>query len=519
MRDDGASRGNAMYVDARRSGNVLSGSFALPVGTSAAGYLEHLSSLKRADFGVCAHNATPSADAGIFLSVVVRTQGKRIEELMDVLLCLAAQTDDDFEVLLVGHKVEQAARKPLALLVESFPPSLTNRMSYHAVDYGTRTTPLQIGFASARGRYVAVLDDDDLVTDTWVADFKELARNHDGAMLMSYVVTQRWGTRLVEGGDGLHRELHAESAFDDSYCHDFDVASQLAVNACPLMGLAFPKFVFQDLGLSFDETLTTTEDWDFLMRVYSICGVACCDRVDSVYRQWTNAETSHTEHDSREWDVNYAVIVQKMNETPFLLGTGDVESVRAKSPRAIASRDALLHTAALLVYGEPFCPSAEDVGKDLLAHREGKAVENGALCVRAVPGDREWDLSFVVDSRRLDDAQGVSTVVFSPLSSAFSVLGEFCFEFVDISGRSTRLDFSNACFHNGYQVDCNHIVFLKEHPFVAFRLPSVRQIQRVNFAFQLIPSVPDYYIDQIAKGEIGLKIGRAMRWFARKIAK
>ena len=49
-------------------------------------------------------------DNAPFLSVVMRTQGKRIEMLREAVLCLWAQTCQDFEVLIMGHNLDGEAR-------------------------------------------------------------------------------------------------------------------------------------------------------------------------------------------------------------------------------------------------------------------------------------------------------------------------------------------------------------------------------------------------------------------------
>ena len=51
------------------------------------------------------HQQTASRPFG---SVLVRTQGKRDEGLRETLLCLAAQSLQDFEVLILAHKVTEA---------------------------------------------------------------------------------------------------------------------------------------------------------------------------------------------------------------------------------------------------------------------------------------------------------------------------------------------------------------------------------------------------------------------------
>lgn len=489
---------------------MVCGTFCLPRNTAAATYLRVLGARTAPHVDVPA--ATPVVDGAVpqdpFLSVVVRTQGKRLEELADVLLCLAGQQDDDFEILIVGHRVEEERRAPLLDLLRSFPPSLTRRIRYCSVDCGTRTTPLRVGFALARGRYVSILDDDDLVMDTWTLSFRELARDNDGKMLHSYAVTQKWGTRPT--AEPEHRELYAQSTFDNGYCHDFSVSAQMSVNSCPLMSLAFPRFVFSSLGIDFDERLTTMEDWDFLMRVYALCGVASKGEVTSIYRLWTNAESSHTLHTAEEWDVNYKKIVDKMNGRPYLLDTGAVEDVRAHSPQSAISREALAHSACLAAYATP--QAERELWRDVALLHKGRSSKVDAECAQGHVASGGWDLSFF-----FNDAPLVSMLVLSPLRAPFKVLGEFKMRVVGSDGSEQVLDFAHCSVHNGYQVDCNHIVYLKENPFVAFTLANPVHVQRVDFSFKLMATVADYYVDQVTLGKRGLTIGRARRWLNRKL--
>ncbi len=498
------------HVRVEERDDMVCGTFSLPRNTAAAAYLRMLGA--RAVPQVDAPTAMPVIDDAVtqdpFLSVVIRTQGKRIEELTDVLLCLAGQQDDDFEVLIVGHRVEEGRREPLLDLLRSFPRSLTRRIRYCFVDHGTRTTPLRIGFTLARGRYVSILDDDDLVMDTWTSSFKGLARNNDGKMLHSYAVTQKWGTRPT--AEPEHRELYAQGTFDNGYCHDFSVSAQMSVNSCPLMSLAFPRFVFASLGIDFDEQLTTMEDWDFLMRVYALCGVVSKDEVTSIYRLWTNAESSHTLHTTEEWDLNYKKIVDKMNGRPYLLDTGAVEDVRAHSPQSAISREALAQSACLAAYETS--QTERTLWRDVALLHQGKSSKVEAECVRGHVATGEWDLSFFFNDDPL-----VSMLVLSPLRAPFKVLGEFRMRVVDGDGSEQVLDFANCSVHNGYQVDCNHIVYLKENPFVAFTLAKPVHVQRVDFSFKLMATVADYYVDQVTLGKKGLTIGRARRWLNRKL--
>lgn len=494
---------------------MLRGTFALPEHSSAARFIANLAKASgtRTDFDD-GQKMEPHFDGGTdggskpFLTVVVRTQGKRREELMDALLCLASQCDDDFELVLIGHKVSEENVAVLGELVAQCPASLRSRLRFYLIDHGGRTAPLQAGASLARGSYVSFFDDDDLLMDTWVARFKELAKGHEGQILFQYAVSQKWEATSTSRSEAS-RELRACDGFNATYCRDFDAASQLTTNTCPLMSLAFPIFLFRDLGMRFDDTLTTTEDWDFLMRAYSVCGVVSSGEPTAIYRLWTNTETSHVLHGEREWAANYERIVSRLNERPFLLAPGGVEDVRSKEIGVISSKISLARTSLLALYAD--CVNTEQTVDDLFGKRTGRKPSPEVPFASACPGDGEWDVTF-----ELPDAPSVSELVFSPVHHGFIVLGEFSMRVTGSDGSVFEYDFAQ-CAHNGYQVDCNHIVYLKDNPFVSLKLPQETKVMEVDYKFVLMPRVPDYYIDQITLGNAGLVVGRARRWLGRKI--
>lgn len=251
-----------------------------------------------------------------FLSVVTRTQGKRPEMLREALLSLGAQTDDDFEVLLIGHKLNEDQHTLITQLIEEMPQGLQDRIRFIKLDHGNRSTPLNIGFAYAHGEYISILDDDDLTFDNWVEAFHTAAREKPGRILHAYTVAQDW--EVVNSDCGLPG-LRAASALKNMFCKDFVMIKQLEMNICPPGGLSFPAYVFQELGIIFDETLDTTEDWDFLMRASFITGVTDIRIPTFVYRLWTNAENSSTLHDQTEWKKNYGRIQDKFVSMPVIL--------------------------------------------------------------------------------------------------------------------------------------------------------------------------------------------------------
>lgn len=259
-----------------------------------------------------------------FLSVIVRTQGKREESLREVFLCLEGQENQDFEVVLIGHKLNAPQESLVRTIVEQQSPNLQEKIRFLKLDYGNRTTPLNIGFARAWGEYIVTLDDDDIVLDNWVSNFYKAAKEYPGKVLYNYAFAQNWS--VIDGGD-FDGGLRAESAFDSEFAHDFNDVTQVELNRCPPVGLAYPASAFQKMGIIFDESLATTEDWDYLMRVAYVCGVYSINETACIYRKWINAETSFTVHKKEEWERNYNTIVEKICKKMLCLPVGGASTI------------------------------------------------------------------------------------------------------------------------------------------------------------------------------------------------
>ena len=258
------------------------------------------------------------------LSIVVRTQGNRSHGLREVFTCLAAQTSQDFEVVVVAHKVNIDQQIEVERLIEDTPLSLRTRIRLEVLDRGGRASPLNAGFAGAEGRYIAILDDDDLVFAHWVETFAAMERRAAGRMLRTVSVPQDVEIVTVNG----HPATRAIGTLIDQYPPKFDFLDHLLTNRTPNTAVAFPRGVFHDLGQHFDEELSTTEDWDFMMRVASIVGVESSPTVTCIYRWWETAESSRTVHDQHEWQRNHGAIFKKFDESQILFPAGSARRVR-----------------------------------------------------------------------------------------------------------------------------------------------------------------------------------------------
>lgn len=259
-----------------------------------------------------------------FLTTVIRTRGRRTHTLRETLLCLHGQTDRDIELLVVGHRLDQDAIKRVERILDDQPEEMRKRTRLKLVGDGNRVRPLNVGFAEARGRYIAILDDDDVPMGHWVETFRKLDARSPGRLLRAACVRQDVETVKILG----HQGLRAEGPPERPYTKVFDLFQHLRGNQSPPVCIAFPRGAFHDLGLQFDETLTTTEDWDYIMRVALLLGVESSAECTSVYRWWVRGKSSRTDHDQAEWTRNYYAILRKMDSSPVLLPPGSTERLR-----------------------------------------------------------------------------------------------------------------------------------------------------------------------------------------------
>jgi glycosyltransferase involved in cell wall biosynthesis len=259
---------------------------------------------------------------GPFASVLLRTQGRRPDTLHDALLSLAAQTCEDYEVLLLCHDAPDDAVRVVEGVVASFPPEFASRVRVVRVTGGRRGTPLNAGVREARGRYVVILDDDDVVMANWIEEFAAVAARAPGSIVRAVVARQDF----VVGEPG--RGYEAVTAPVTPYPDHFDLLGHLIDNWSPLCGFAFPRGAFAELGVWFDDELTVLEDWDVVVTLAPLCGVACTAEPTSVYRRWVVGSHSGVDHSDEEWDAARHVIRARLDARPVLLPPGEVARVR-----------------------------------------------------------------------------------------------------------------------------------------------------------------------------------------------
>lgn len=259
-----------------------------------------------------------------FLSVIMRTQGARPTELREALLCLAAQTNQDFELIIIAHRTDIPEQIQVEQIILDQEPDFRERIRLLLLDHGNRASPLNLGMEQARGRYLAALDDDDLVMANWVEAFARAVEKKPGQTARTQVLVQNFVAAEVLG-QPVTRAVNSPSA---PYDEEFFLYRHLFQNQTPIHGYAFPRSVITDLGLRYDESLTTTEDWDLLLRAASLTGVADTGTPTAFYRVFVRGESSRTAHKAAEWGLNESAVIREISSRPLLLPAGESVALR-----------------------------------------------------------------------------------------------------------------------------------------------------------------------------------------------
>ena len=392
-----------------------------------------------------------------FLTVLTRTQGRREAGLEESLLCLAAQTDRDFEVIIVGHRLEPEGRELVTRLVSEQPDYLRERIRFVECEEPGRSSPLNYGFAIARGEYMTMLDDDDIMMDNWVESFHKTANAHYGAAAHNYMVRQDW--EYVPGMLGECEAMRAAGPTQPMFCVPYDKKEQLVLNRCSQSSVAYPTYAFQRWGQKFDVALNVTEDWDYMVRVITLCGVYDSGVVTGIYRWWLNGVTSATLHSQKEWDETYLKLTKKFSQIPVVM-------------------------PASAMFGAGTGVMANAVAE--LFSRNGGADFDGATCRQSEsskPGLRR-----VYDFESLPDGVYQGLLRFDPCYAGGVALSDLFITVTAQNGEEYVFGTSDVS-HNGWWIN-NTLAFMEEDPQIYFLLPDGVCASHVHVEFNGPQNLP-----------------------------
>ena len=261
--------------------------------------------------------AASGADVvGPFCSVIVRTQGNR-RSLIDTLTSLAAQSDRDLEVLLMVHHSDAEIVAAIRRHVASFGDDFASVVRVHQVLGGGRSKPLNRALEVAHGRYVAVLDDDDIVTSDWVAEFRRLADLHPGAVVRCSCVEQ-----MIERRDTPLFDFEAVSGFETPHPVHLDLFDLVRANRSPQCSYAVPVAAVRALDICFDDAQRVCEDWKFQLDAVRYAGIAASPSVTSVYRRWSGSGGSATAEERETWLTDHEKVIDDLDTVPTVMPPG-----------------------------------------------------------------------------------------------------------------------------------------------------------------------------------------------------
>lgn len=432
-----------------------------------------------------------------FLSVVMRTQGKRLSALQEVFLCLGGQTDMDFELLLIIHKAMRRNIEEVRRLVRKQPEELRERIRIFEVEYGKRSVPLNVGFAEAKGSYIAALDDDDLVFENWVEVFHCAAQQHFGRIIHTYSFAQDW-TRIPEGKQaGALRAVYKPIP---EYCTPFNLLDQIYANHCPFMTIAFPAFVFQEIDERFDEILDTTEDWDYIMRISALCGVYDVEEATSIYRIWKNEENSESLYSKDVWKKNQEYIWKKMEQQPLLIEKKYVSDLIEISKFRYFYQTSEKKVEVMRV-NEWFQP------KLYLDFGEGY---NERDVLRSSDSGEEHTFRYCYKIKELSEKK-VKSFRWDPSEKKDFVIQDLKITLRDQENVERKCKV-NAGRTNGIRLERHTIVFLKEDPQICFKIKNNIHLKEIEISGKLEVKVTDEIYDKLLGESVLKKFMERLKW-------
>lgn len=203
------------------------------------------------------------------VSVVVRTLNRR-DTLQIALTSLANQTFDEFEVVLVND-----AGDDVSDLVESFSDRLTIQYVRHEERKGA-AAGLNTGVASARGRYIAYLDDDDVVYPFHLESLWRAITDGDGTRQFVY---SDYNRVLLNGrGQSATSVARVPLPTWEFNPQQLQVENQIAIHT-----YLHARECVDAVG-GFDNRLSVLQDWDFLIRAAAKYTFYPTHRISCEYR-------------------------------------------------------------------------------------------------------------------------------------------------------------------------------------------------------------------------------------------
>ncbi len=203
------------------------------------------------------------------VSIIIRTQDRPLL-LKDAILSVENQTYRPIELIVVNDGGQD---------VSDIIPQSGNEMTYHYLSHDKiqgRSAAANTGLQKAQGKYINLLDDDDILYP------------HHIQNLLIYLENNRFYAVYSDCELGFYiwkdhqYELKEKKAF---LGESFDLGKLFWENFIPSMNIMFQRKLVDEIGL-FDETLEIYEDWDYWLRIAKNHSIHRLPGITAQYRQF-----------------------------------------------------------------------------------------------------------------------------------------------------------------------------------------------------------------------------------------
>ena len=228
------------------------------------------------------------------VSVIVPTYN-RAGMLGGCIEAILSQTMQDFELIIVSDGSTDETEKVIRSYREP-------RILFFKKENGGQASARNMGIVNAKGKYIALCDDDD--------------RFYPDHLKMLDVLLQRHPEVGLVYSDALWCYQDPDREPEIRYSQDFDKKALENYNYISPVNVMFRKSCLRN-GLRFDENpaLKGLEDWDFFLRLSEHCSFLHIKKVTSEY----NVHGKNSFHPGAGYDYNSAFFLVRNKRYKYLL--------------------------------------------------------------------------------------------------------------------------------------------------------------------------------------------------------
>lgn len=239
------------------------------------------------------------------VSVIIPTKD-RPEMLPQAIQSVLNQTFTELEIIVVNDGGVDVQSVISCLNTRG---NIVYKKHDHALD---RSAARNTGIRAARGKYIAYLDDDDIYYPNHIETLVKFLENSEYKIAYTDAVMAQ-----QEKQNGEYVTINRSVP----YSLDFDKEKILVSNCTPNLCLMHEKSCLDEVGL-FDETLSTHEDWDLIIRLSRQFDIAHIKETTCEFTQrndCTNTSTNNRVDFPRTREIIYNRYRQYAEANPTIL--------------------------------------------------------------------------------------------------------------------------------------------------------------------------------------------------------